>query len=337
MGVFIAPYFVFDWSVLLIALTAISLLLLIFVRSNKVLVFALASLFLLLGFLRFNLAVPGTGESQIANYAGEEVGVSGFVSSYPQGKERMQTFYLSVNEIYSGDNIKSVEGKIFVITSKINEYSYGQKLLLEGLIEKMENTDEFNFKDFFISRGVTAKVIVPEIEETEEILGNPIMRFLFTVRKLFENKVKEIFVEPFASLILGLLLGVKAISNELMEVFNKVSLPHIIVVSGYNLSIIANFLKGMLRPYSRRMAFWLPLLGVILFVFFVGADPPVVRAAIMASTVLLAKQKGRKANSIFALLFTAFFYGCLKPIYTSIRSWFSVILYFYSRNIAFFF
>jgi competence protein ComEC len=312
LGVFIAPEFELRLNILIYASLAIFLVMLAFLKNKKVIVFALASLSLILGIIRFSFAVPNYDRLDLFKDGKQDVVLEGFISSYPQRKDRTQTFYLNTKDISRVDG-SSVGDKVFIITSKINEYKYGQNLSLKGKLEVIENSDEFNFREFFISRGAIYKMMVPEIRLKDGSSGNYFMKLIFDIRKSFEERIEDVFVEPFSSLVLGLLLGVKSIPQDLMEIFNKVSLSHIIVVSGYNLSIIANFLKGIFSKFSRKLSFWIPLAGIIFFVVLVGAEPPVVRAAIMAFCVLLAREKGRKADSIFALLFAGLIMVILNP------------------------
>lgn len=312
LGVFIAPEFELKLNVLVYSSLAILLVMLIFLKNKKVIVFALASLALIAGIFRFAFGAPDHYRASLLKNGRRDVVLEGFISSYPQRKDRTQTFYFSIKDGSQTDE-SYIDDKVFIVTSKINEYKYGQNLKLKGKLETIENSDEFNFKEFFISRGAMYKMMAPEIRLVEGRSGNYFMKLIFDIRNSFEEKIDNVFVEPFSSLVLGLLLGVKSIPSDLMEIFNKVSLSHIIVVSGYNLSIIANFLKGIFSKFSRKLSFWIPLIGIISFVVLVGAEPPVVRAAIMAFCVLLAREKGRKADSIFALLFAGLVMVVLNP------------------------
>ncbi len=314
LGVFVAPEFSYNFKVILVSAISILFIGLLFRKNIQVLVFSFASLFLLFGFFIFNFQNEKLTNNPILNYADSEAVIEGYVASYPQKKNKTQTFHIKTSKVIFNGQEQEIKSKIFIITNKLKSYNYGDIVIIFGKLEKMENTDEFNFKEFFSSRGILLKTMMPEIEKTNESSGNFFLRTLFNLRISFEEKLRNIFQEPFFSLVLGLLLGAKTMPGEFMEIFNKVSLTHIIVVSGYNLSVIANFLKGIFQPISRKLAFWLPLLGITTFVLFVGPEPPITRAMIMAFIVLLAKQKGRRVDGVFSLLFAAFLMILLNPL-----------------------
>jgi len=313
IGVFIAPIFSFDERVLFLGFFLLFFLILIFWKNLVVKLTAFSAIFLVLGFWWFYYSLPQFNENFISTFNGKGVEAEGFISSYPQEKDKNETFTVKAEKIKIKGEWKDVKGKIFVLTSKFKEFGYGEKVKLKGILEKIENSPEFKFGEYFASRRIYSKMIIPEIKRIDGFSGNPLYSFLFKARAIFEKKVDEIFVEPFSSLVLGINLGVKRAPSDLLEVFNIVSLSHIIVISGYNLSVIVNFFKGIFQGFSRRLAFWLPLSAIILFTFFVGAEPPVVRAAIMAGILLFARKKGRRASGVFSLLFAAFLMVLINP------------------------
>lgn len=128
------------------------------------------------------------------------------------------------------------------------------------------------------------------------------------IREKIENRINKILPEPQASLLAGILLGRKRfLSENLIEKFNRTSTTHILVVSGYNITIIAALIIGFLNllTISRKYSFWLALLGIIGFVWLIGPSPPVIRAMIMGILILLAIRMGRIYNITNALLLAA--------------------------------
>lgn len=310
IGVFIAPLFPFNDSTLFITFVLLFILTFIFRKNLIVKIAALSAIFLIFGFWRFYYSVPRISLDFLAFYNGKEVEIEGFISSYPQEKDKSETFEVSVSKIRTGE-WRDTKGKVYVLTSKLKDFEYGEKITLKGILEKAEDSEDSG--SFFKARGIYSKMISPEIKKGHGTAGNSLYTYLFKVRKTFEQKVDEVFAEPFSSLVLGIILGVKRVSKDLLSIFNIVSISHIIVVSGYNISIVADFFKKIFKNLSRRLSFWLPFLAIIFFTLLVGAEPPVVRAAIMASILLFAKSKGRKANGVFMLLFAAFLIVIFNP------------------------
>lgn len=114
--------------------------------------------------------------------------------------------------------------------------------------------------------------------------------------------INQLLPEPHAGLLSGLLFGTKAsLSRELYDALVKSGTLHIVALSGMNISIVAGIIgKAFMRFMSRRVASLLTILGITVFVWFVGPSASVVRAAIMGSISLLAVVAGRQYWSMFS-------------------------------------
>ncbi|OGN16361.1 MAG: hypothetical protein A3C81_02775 [Candidatus Yanofskybacteria bacterium RIFCSPHIGHO2_02_FULL_46_19] len=111
----------------------------------------------------------------------------------------------------------------------------------------------------------------------------------------FQESVNQSIPEPNASYINGILLGARqSIPKDLKEVFNRTSTTHILAISGYNITVIADaVLAGLVFCMRRRYAFWVSVVVIILFTLLTGASASVVRAAIMGLLFLFASGYGR--------------------------------------------
>jgi competence protein ComEC len=124
-----------------------------------------------------------------------------------------------------------------------------------------------------------------------------------------KNKLKKttsiILTEPHASFLQGMLLGSKqGMPDDLKESFNLTGTSHIIVVSGLHITIVASVLiyLAQILSFSRKYALFFSLLGLVFFIFLIGAGPSVIRAGIMGSLIILAMYSGRLSDAKNALL-----------------------------------
>lgn len=110
---------------------------------------------------------------------------------------------------------------------------------------------------------------------------------------------------PEAGFAAGVLLGEKgAIDEPTRAALNATGTTQHIVISGWNIALIVGLLGAIARRLHReRHVGWLgaSLGGVAFYTFIVGADPSVVRAAIMGSVGLLAPALGRRADPTVSL------------------------------------
>lgn len=136
------------------------------------------------------------------------------------------------------------------------------------------------------------------------------------VRRRLQLIIQQALPEPHASLLAGMVLGIKRSLPPDLEVnLIRTGLLHIVVVSGFNVSLVATSLRALLGFFGRRVGLFLALLGITLFTLLTGAEPPVVRAAIMGSVLLLGHYWGRPRDTLYLLLLTVGLMLLINPLY----------------------
>jgi competence protein ComEC len=147
----------------------------------------------------------------------------------------------------------------------------------------------------------------PQIKLIDGVGGSWIKRQLFLVKEKFIKNLSAIIPEPHAGYIAGLTVGAKqAMPKSLLEDFRETGIIHIVVLSGYNVTIIAYAIMKILSFLPQIFGIGLGILGIALFALMTGASATVVRASIMASLALLARATGRIYQITIALLFAGF-------------------------------
>lgn len=126
------------------------------------------------------------------------------------------------------------------------------------------------------------------------------------VRDDFAEHVRKAIEEPAASLGIGYLLGQKsALPPHLVEALTVAGLTHIVVASGYNLTILVRLAR---RAFARVSKYLATLSGGVLILGFIamtGASPSMVRAGLVASLSMLAWYYGRKFHPVTLLALVA--------------------------------
>ncbi len=102
--------------------------------------------------------------------------------------------------------------------------------------------------------------------------------------------------KPAADLLAGIVLGQKtSLSPTFRQALQRSGTLHIVVASGYNLTVISQYPVDFAANFlGRQPALGLGFLLVWLYTFLAGWQPPVIRAAIIISFVYLAQFLGRK-------------------------------------------
>jgi competence protein ComEC len=126
------------------------------------------------------------------------------------------------------------------------------------------------------------------------------------VRDAFGEKLRMVIDEPAASLGMGILAGQKtALPAALTAAFLAASLTHIVVASGYNLTILVRFARRLFARISRRAALILAGLLVLAFACVTGFSPSMTRASLVALLSLAAWYFGRNFHPLALLTFAA--------------------------------
>lgn len=183
---------------------------------------------------------------------------------------------------------------IQIVTSRYPEFEYGDKIKIIGVVKKPEG----EFENYFKKEGVAGIVSFPKIELVSKGNGSPIKAALLDIKSFFVGSFKKVLPFEQAAFLSGLTLGdTSEFSDEFKEKLRLTGTTHLVALSGYNISIIIRYVGGLFALWwvTRRLKMFLSTSVVIGFVVMTGAEPSVVRAAIMAMILLMADKVGRVA------------------------------------------
>lgn len=214
---------------------------------------------------------------------------------------------LTQNLTVAPDNNKAQ--KILVNVSAYQKFTYGEKLRLACTLAPPKNlTPDFDYRMYLATKDIYLQCEKPKIEKLNEFGGNRFFAGLLRVKNNFENNINALFPSPESGLLIGLILGGShQLSKNIQADFSRTGLSHITAVSGYNVTIIAEYLMiiGIAIGLWRRQAFWFAAVGIILFVIVTGLSASAVRAGVMGILLIWAMKNGRLANSQNAVIFSA--------------------------------
>ncbi|TSC67209.1 MAG: hypothetical protein CEO19_315 [Parcubacteria group bacterium Gr01-1014_73] len=306
IGIFFRSFSDFDagfWQFLIFLASAIfagNLILRNF-RSTTLAIFILAAG---LGVWRFDLSADRGIAPALENKVGEMVLFEGIINAEPD--ERETSTKLTID-------IASSSGRILATVSTYPEFNYGDRVQLRGILQKPKNfTNEddlrqFDYVSFLAKDGIRYVMYQPIITLISSDSGNLVKRGLFGLKKSFLRNIGEIIPEPAAALLGGLVVGAKrSLGADLLEKFRTVGVIHIVVLSGYNITIVAEFIMRLLAFLPRAARLVGGALAIILFAVMTGGSATVVRASLMAILVIVARATGRIYGITRALLLAGF-------------------------------
>lgn len=136
------------------------------------------------------------------------------------------------------------------------------------------------------------------------------------VRDQFADSVRTAVPEPQASLGIGYLVGQRrALPPELAESLRIAGLTHIIVASGYNLTILVRLARRIFVKISKYLAALSAAGMIVVFIAITGVSPSMSRAGLVAGLSLLAWYYGRKFHPLVLLPFAAAVTLLVNPSY----------------------
>lgn len=210
---------------------------------------------------------------------------------------------------------ESVEFRV----DRFGEWSDGMRVHIGPCdFKRPEQFDpEFDYPMYLAKEGIGFVAEKCPINRVDGGTEGRFRRGLSLARMFVTEAIAFRLPEPEAGLARGLLLGGSdELPDSVIEAFRTVGLSHIVAVSGYNISVLAGglFLLGIALGWYRKQAVWLTLLGIVLFVYLVGAPASAVRAALMAGTALLALLAARPADGLSLLALAAAIMLALNPL-----------------------
>lgn len=277
----------------------------LFRRIKLIRIIALFILFIFLGLWRVTETTPKQNPNWINFYIGEEGTVKVRIIEEPKISGKFQ-------QIVARPVDQNIKGNLQISTNQFPKYHFGDTLEVTGKIEDLKKDSE-QYRGYFKSQNVFAFMQFPKITITDSSKTDFWDDFYFRARKplvnvrlKYEEMIARLLPEPQAGLLSGILLGSRAdLSSELLSWLSATGTTHIIALSGYNITIVVMFMTILMRNFSRRLSFVLPIVGILAFVMATGLSASVIRAAIMGFLLLLASRVGRQSDALVSVLFAS--------------------------------
>ncbi len=195
-----------------------------------------------------------------------------------------------------------------------------QRIKIKTILDK-----KYDFGDCFLISGEISPCL--QSSNSKYCLLNPAIstyqaplkfRFLKKLRQIRQN-LANFYLEnlpyPYSDLLAGIVLGVeKGLDEKFYNQLRQTGTLHIIVASGYNLTVSAKKpAEGLAYLIGRSPALIVGIVFIWLYVSLVGWQPPVVRAGLMLTSIFLAQLVGRKFYQWRSLAFVVWLMLMAKP------------------------
>ncbi len=278
-----------------------------FRRSIFIGVFLLASI---LGIMRMNDAKPDL--SVLADKVDQKVTVRGIIDG-PEFRSSGIQFTLDTGTT-----------NIIVSTKDYQTLAYGDEVEVTGKLRKPDNftTDqgtEFDYVSYLYKDDILYRMSYAKVTVLSHGHGNWLVAHLAPVEDWFLDSFARVLPVKDADLEGGLVLGSKEnISPEFRDDLVATGTIHIIALSGYNVTIVANALRDLfvdILGLSAGIASGAGAICIVIFVIMTGLQSSAIRAGIMALIGLFARNRGRTYSAFRALVLAGFLMILYDPKY----------------------
>ncbi|KKU81890.1 MAG: internalization-related competence protein ComEC/Rec2 protein [Parcubacteria group bacterium GW2011_GWA1_47_8] len=278
-----------------------------------------------LGILSANVSSVIKNVHVLDAFAGKSVVAHGVVARDPDVRDQYTNIILEVNSFLQeqSDLLRTLPSsvRILVRVPPYPELRYGDEVTVEGKISIPKNFPAdpggraFDYRAYLAKDGVHYEISYPRVSVVAHGKGNRVYETLFAGRDAFLAVITKIIPEPEASLAGGILLGAQqSLGTELLQKFRETGVAHIVVLSGYNIAIVATAISRLLSVLPLAWRLIGSALGIVLFAMMVGGGSTVVRATVMALIIILGRALGRTGDALRALCFAGVVMVALNPL-----------------------
>lgn len=304
-GIAVRSFLAMSWPAIFVffLLGGSCLLLWLVRRSPALLVASVLFLAIALGMGRGALA-PQHPPPSFAERIGARVELEGRIVADPDIRETTQRITVAVEENRERMNI-------LVVAPLYPEFAYGEQVEVSGTLKEpkpfeTEGGRTFRYDRFLAKDGIFAMIEYGRIVKVgvPEGLAAQGRAALFSAKHAFVDGLERSLPEPYASLAAGIITGGKqGLGKDLLDAFIAAGLVHIVVLSGYNVMIVAEAVLRALKFLPKRLAIGSAALTIAAFVLAAGAGAASIRAGLMAGIALFGRASGRTYDALRALVF----------------------------------
>ena len=232
----------------------------------------------------------GIGQIGLENYQqiiGSQVELSGKIMEDPDVDKQGKTVLRLTDITFQNQELP---GNIWVTTAKNDVLRRSDRVTVSGKL-----ADGFG--------SFAGAIYRAELVDVERPVPGDVA---VGVRDWFAERVRAKVPAPEADLGLGFLLGLRrALPTELAEALKIAGLTHVIVASGYNLTILVRLSRRLFVRVSKYLSMLTSVAMILAFMAITGLSPSMSRAGLVAGLSLATWYYGRNMHPFVLLPFAA--------------------------------
>lgn len=283
----------------LLAIASLALVCGVLVRMPALLLCAVAIGGGLMGGMRMDLG-RAVVDARMLPHVGTDVSMRGMIVREPDVRDRSVRL-----------TVATAHGRVLVIAPPHTDAAYGDEISFEGTLRRPKAFESgegrlFDYPKYLERDGVFFEVRYARVAVLSRDHGNPVVAFALTSKHRYIDGLRAVLPEPYAGLAAGITVGDKrSVGPALSAVFMSVSLVHILVLSGYNMTLVMNIVASLFRFLPRVPFMALNACVIVFITLMAGASASATRAGAMAALSIFARTTGRMFVALRVLMLVA--------------------------------
>lgn len=266
----------------------------------------------------------------LTSFIDNRITITAKVASIPTNIDTDRTkFYADVSSVIKGNtNYENINAKT-LITINDEEKNYkkikiGDTIKIEGILKAPQiskNPSQFDYAKYLRFKKVFTLFYADNnwtvLHNAENLTGKIISNLNDTRNKILNLHSKNI-KSPMIEILGGIIFGDDAVNpdNITKKSFINSGIFHILAASGMNVTLIFGiwffFAKNLKFNYKFSI-----ITGILLIIFYTcmtGFGPPIIRASLMLTLILIGKLIDRKTPTMALLFMVAFIMLLFSPL-----------------------
>jgi len=318
-----------------ITLSITSIIVISILNKGRIIKFIALSIIALLGGLYYIFSTISLPKEDISNFVQEEVTLRGRIMRPPQRGIERTTFYLDVDEIYSGQWQRPASGKVRISGDITLPLQYGDIILVRTKLKRPRSYHNPGGYDFENALARDRVYVVGWVKEEDIIRlgfrGNHLLRLLYDAREDIRKAIEQSLKGESSSILQSMIIGEeKGLNDEIRDAFMASGTTHILSISGSHLGLLAFIIYNILRlsiltlpsrfllkltlyTTPSKISALLTMPPVIIYTIIAGGQVATIRSLIMILVYLFAILIEREDRLINSLAFAALIILLLNP------------------------
>ena len=269
-------------------------------------------------------------DDDLVAYANEYATVTAKVLTIPTNSHKDKTkFYAKVSSVETNIIEKTeINAKtlitIYDTSGKFKEIKIGDTLLIKGKVklpQNAQNPSQFDYAKYLQNKKTFSLIYSQDdwkiISRNTGILDKFLRKLNDTRNDIISIHAQNI-ESPMLEILGGIIFGDDAVNpdEDTKETFINSGIFHILAASGMNVTLIFGIWFFFARTLKLNYRFSI-ITGILLILFYTcmtGFGPPIIRATLMLTLVLIGKLIDREASTMSLLFLVAFLMLLINPL-----------------------